>query len=147
MVVFHETELVVGVALANAQAKLFDLRNANAVRIVFENRRSPEYRIILGRPSTRCAVLSYSLFQSLILYPRTCLLGALLTLQIRNVLSHLREIKRDISNRISLCQLVHQGAKLLKYLERTDGDSCGNWYERVLVRLRLEPGAAGELVV
>jgi hypothetical protein len=86
MVAFHETELVVGVALANAQAKLvFDLRNANAVRIVFENRRSPEYRIILGQPGTRCTVLSYSLFQSLILYPHTCLLGALLTLQIRNV--------------------------------------------------------------
>ena len=47
------------------------------------------------------------------------------------------------SNRISLCQLVHQRAKLLRYLERTDGD----WYERVLVRLGLEPGAAGELVV
>ena len=74
MVAFYKTELVVGMALANAQAKLFDPMNTNAVRVVFENRRSPEYRIILGRPGTRCAALSYFFFQSLILYFRTCLL-------------------------------------------------------------------------
>lgn len=64
MVAFHETELVVGVALANAQGKLFDLRNANAVRTVFENWRSPEYRMILGGPgyTVRSAiVLSFSI--------------------------------------------------------------------------------------
>ena len=85
MVAFHETELVVGVALANAQAKLFDQMNANAVRVVFENRRSPEYRMILGGPGykVRCAViLSFliPLILILILFSRTYLLGALLTL-------------------------------------------------------------------
>ena len=64
MVAFQETELVVGVAPANAQGKLFDLRNANAVRTVFENRRTPEYRMILGEPgyTVRSAiVLSFSI--------------------------------------------------------------------------------------
>lgn len=73
-----------------------------------------------------------------------CLLAALLTLQIRNVWDHLRAFKRDVSNRRSLRRLVHQRAKLLKYLKRTDRDR----YERILERLGLEPGAVeGELVV
>lgn len=71
-------------------------------------------------------------------------LAALLTLQVRNVWNHLREFKRDVSNRRSLRRLVHQRAKILKYLKRTDRDR----YERVLERLGLEPGAVeGELVV
>ena len=69
---------------------------------------------------------------------------ALLTLQVRNVWNHLREFKRDVTNRRSLRRLVHQRAKLLKYLKRTDRDR----YERVLERLGLEPRAVeGELVV
>ena len=72
------------------------------------------------------------------------LLAALLTLQIRNVWDHLRAFKRDVSNRRNLRRLVHQRAKLLKYLKRTDRDR----YELVLERLGLEPGAVeGELVV
>ena len=72
-----------------------------------------------------------------------CFLAALLTLQIHNVWNHLREFKRDISNRRSLRRLVHQRAKLLKYLKRTDRDR----YEHVLKWLGLEPGAVeGALV-
>jgi small subunit ribosomal protein S15 len=73
-----------------------------------------------------------------------CFLAALLTLQIRNLWKHLSNFKRDVTNRRSLRRLVHQRAKLLKYLKRTDRDR----YERVLERLGLEPGAVeGELVV
>jgi len=127
---YHETEVTAGVAQANAMAKLVDLRNANAGGIAFENRR----RIIEafsepGKPNDT---------------GRTEVQAALLTLQIRNIWDHLRKFKRDISNRRSLRRLVHQRAKLLKYLKRTDRGR----YERVLKQLGLEPGAVeGELVV
>ena len=39
MAVFHEMELVAGVAQANALARVVDLRNANAAGVAFENRR------------------------------------------------------------------------------------------------------------
>lgn len=72
------------------------------------------------------------------------LLAALLTLQIRNMWNHLSQFKRDVANRRNLRRLVHQRAKLLKYLKRTNRDR----YERVLERLGLAPGAVeGELVV
>jgi small subunit ribosomal protein S15 len=72
------------------------------------------------------------------------LLAALLTLKIRNLWNHLGQFKRDVANRRSLRRLVHQRAKLLKYLKRTDRDR----YEFVLGRLGLKPGAVeGELVV
>jgi small subunit ribosomal protein S15 len=127
---YHETELAAGVVQANALAKVVDLRNANAGGIAFENRR----RVIQafsepGKPNDT---------------GRTEVQAALLTLQIRNVWDHLRAFKRDVSNRRSLRRLVHQRAKLLKYLKRTDRDR----YERILERLGLEPGAVeGELVV
>jgi small subunit ribosomal protein S15 len=72
------------------------------------------------------------------------LLAALVTLQIRNVWKHLSQFKRDVASRRSLRRLVHQRAKLLKYLKRTDRDR----YDIALERLGLEPGAVeGELVV
>ena len=70
--------------------------------------------------------------------------AALLTLQIRKMWNHLGEFKRDVANRRNLRRLVHQRAKLLKYLKSTNRDR----YERVLERLGLAPGAVeGELVV
>lgn len=130
MAAFHEGALVDGVEQANVMAALVDLRNANAAGIAFENRR----RVVEafsepGKPNDT---------------GRTEVQAALLTLQIRNLWKHLSNFKRDVVNRRSLRRLVHQRAKLLKYLKRTDRDR----YERVLERLGLEPGAVeGELVV
>ena len=74
----------------------------------------------------------------------TGVIAALLTPQIRKWWSHLGEFKRDVANRRNLRRLVHQRAKLLKYLKSTNRD----WYERVLERLGLALGAVeGELVV
>jgi small subunit ribosomal protein S15 len=56
----------------------------------------------------------------------------------------LQNFKRDVGNRRGLTKLVHQRAKILKYLKNTDRDR----YDAVLERLGLEPGAVeGELVV
>ena len=74
----------------------------------------------------------------------TGVIAALLTPQIRKWWSHLGEFKRDVANRRNLRRLVHQRAKLLKYLKSTNRDR----YERVLERLGLALGAVeGELVV
>ncbi|GBE77353.1 hypothetical protein SCP_0102260 [Sparassis crispa] len=111
-------------------ARLVDLRNANARGIAFENRR----RIISefsesGKPNDT---------------GRSEVQAALLTLQIRNLWDHLNKYKKDISNRRSLRRLVHQRAKILKYLKRVDQDR----YDNVLERLGLEPESVeGELVV
>jgi small subunit ribosomal protein S15 len=52
--------------------------------------------------------------------------------------------KRDVANRRSLRMLIHQRAKLLRYLRRKDRDR----YETILDRLALEPESVeGELVV
>ena len=151
---FHEMELVAGVAQANVLAKVVDLRNANAAGVAFENRRrvveafsEPGKPNDTGRTEVqgtlRCPTLSFNRSNALVL-SCICFLAALLTLQIRNVRNHLREFKRDISNRRSLRRLVHQRAELLKYLKRTDR----NRYERVLIRLGFKPRAVeGELVV
>ncbi|KAH9035639.1 mitochondrial ribosomal protein S15 [Lactarius pseudohatsudake] len=130
MAAHHERELAAGVAQANAVARLVDLRNANAAGVAFENRR----RVVAafsepGKPDDT---------------GRTEVQAALLTLQIRNMWTHLSGFKRDVANRRNLRRLVHQRAKLLKYLKRTNRDR----YERVLERLGLAPGAVeGELVV
>ncbi|KAH9046971.1 mitochondrial ribosomal protein S15 [Lactarius deliciosus] len=130
MAAHHERELAAGVAQANAVARLVDLRNANAAGVAFENRR----RVIAafsepGKPDDT---------------GRTEVQAALLTLQIRNLWTHLSGFKRDVANRRNLRRLVHQRAKILKYLKRTNRDR----YERVLERLGLDPGAVeGELVV
>ena len=74
----------------------------------------------------------------------TGVIAALLTPQIRKWWSHLGEFKRDVANRRNLRRLVHQRAKLLKYLRSTNRDRYG----RVLERLGLALGAVeGELVV
>lgn len=52
--------------------------------------------------------------------------------------------KKDVANRRSLRHLIHQRAKILKYLKRIDQDR----YDVVLERLGLEPESVeGELLV
>lgn len=72
------------------------------------------------------------------------LLAALATYTIRKLWAHLQTMKKDVANRRNLRKIVHQRAKILKYLKRTDRDR----YEAVLDRLGLEPASVeGELVV
>ncbi|OJT04559.1 hypothetical protein TRAPUB_4829 [Trametes pubescens] len=111
-------------------AKLIDLRNANARGIAYENRR----RIIAafseaenpndtGRPEVQAALATY---------------------KIRGVWAHLSRCKKDIVSRRSLRKLIHERAKILRYLKKVDEDR----YDRVLERLGLERSAVeGELVV
>jgi small subunit ribosomal protein S15 len=67
-----------------------------------------------------------------------------MTMQIRNLWSHLVQNKRDLSNRVSLRKLIHQRAKMLKYLKRKDRGR----YEALLPRIGVEHEAVeGELVV
>ncbi|KAI9066531.1 S15/NS1 RNA-binding domain-containing protein [Trametes sanguinea] len=117
-------------AKAMAFAKLVDLRNANARGIAYENRRriiaafsEPENPNDTGRPEVQAALVTY---------------------RIRNLWEHLSRVKKDIANRRSLRRLVHERAKILRYLKRVDEDR----YDRVLERLGLERSAVeGELVV
>lgn len=70
--------------------------------------------------------------------------AALLTYKIRNLWNHLQAYKRDVANRRGLTKLVHQRAKILKYLKNVDRDR----YDALLEKLGLEPDAVeGELVV
>ncbi|KAI0756182.1 S15/NS1 RNA-binding domain-containing protein [Daedaleopsis nitida] len=111
-------------------AKLADLRNANARGIAYENRRrivaafsEPANPTDTGRPEVQ---------------------AALATMRIRNVWDHLSNCKKDIANRRSLRRLIHQRAKILRYLKSVDEDR----YDRILERLGLERSAVeGELVV
>ena len=65
-------------------------------------------------------------------------------MKIRNVWSHLMQRKKDIAGRRSLRLLVHQRAKMLKYIKKIDPGR----YERVLERCALErESVEGELVV
>ncbi|GLB43589.1 putative universal ribosomal protein uS15 family protein [Lyophyllum shimeji] len=115
---------------ANAFAKLVDLRNANAAGIAYENRR----RIIAA----------FSTPQNPFDPGRSEVQAALLTYKIRNLWNHLTTFRRDLGNRRGLRKLVHERAKILKYLKRVDQ----NRYETVLEQLALEPESVeGELVV
>lgn len=71
-------------------------------------------------------------------------LAALVTYKIRNLWSHLTTFKRDVGNRRSLLKLVHQRAKILRYLKRLDQ----NRYDVILRRLALHPKSVeGELTL
>lgn len=115
---------------ANIFAKVVDLRNADADGIAYENRRriieafsGPENPFDPGRTEVQAAILTY---------------------RIRNLWNHLTKYKRDVGNRRGLRQLVHQRAKVLKYLKRTDRER----YDLLLQRLALEPESVeGELIV
>ncbi|EKM61661.1 uncharacterized protein PHACADRAFT_248398 [Phanerochaete carnosa HHB-10118-sp] len=115
---------------AQLLARIVDLRNANARGIAYENRQ-------------RC-IAEFSESGKLNDTGRPEVQAAILTMRIRNVWDHLMRSKKDIAGRRSLRSLVHQRAKILKYLKRLDQDR----YEAVLERLGLEPAAVeGELVV
>jgi len=74
----------------------------------------------------------------------TFLSAALKTYKIRKLWSHLFKFKRDLGNRLGLRKLVHERAKILRYLRSVDRDR----YETALERLALEPESVeGELVV
>ncbi|EDR09499.1 uncharacterized protein LACBIDRAFT_293975 [Laccaria bicolor S238N-H82] len=123
---WEETEL----RKANMFAKVLDLRNANAAGIAFENRRriivafsTPENPFSPGRAEVQAALKTY---------------------KIRKLWSHLQKFKRDSGNRLGLRKLIHERAKILRYLRSVDRDR----YETVLERLALEPESVeGELVV
>ncbi|KAF5336608.1 hypothetical protein D9611_006455 [Ephemerocybe angulata] len=115
---------------ADAFARVIDLRNANAAGIAFENRRriieafsTPENPFDPGRAEVQAALKTY---------------------QIRKLWTHLTTFRRDVGNRLGLRKLVHERAKILRYLRNTNRDR----YEIVLERLALEPAAVeGELIV
>ncbi|TFK68227.1 S15/NS1 RNA-binding domain-containing protein [Pluteus cervinus] len=126
----HQNGLSRELSKANAFAKVLDLRNASAGGIAYENRRrivaefsSPDNPFDPGRSEVQAAILTY---------------------RIRNLWSHLTQFKRDVGNRRGLRKLVHQRAKVLKYLKKSDRVR----YDTVLERLALEPESVeGELVV
>ncbi|KAF9469535.1 hypothetical protein BDZ94DRAFT_1151100, partial [Collybia nuda] len=126
----HSQDTEKELAKANAFAKLLDLRNASAGGIAYENRRriitafsGRENRFDPGRSEVQAALLTY---------------------QIRKLWTHLTNFRRDIGNRRGLRKLVHQRAKILKYLKNKDL----NRYETCLARLALESESVeGELVV
>ena len=69
---------------------------------------------------------------------------ALITMKIRNLWNHLTRSRKDFSNQRALRQLVHQRAKMLKYLKRVDRER----YMTILERVGLEPESVeGELIV
>ncbi|OAX39213.1 hypothetical protein K503DRAFT_849632 [Rhizopogon vinicolor AM-OR11-026] len=117
-------------AKANMFAKVLDLRNANSKGLAFENRRRcveafspPGKQNDTGRPEVQ---------------------AALLTMQIRGLWKHLLTFRKDIDNRRGLRHLIHERAKILKYLKKLDRDR----YEAVLPRLGLEAASVeGELIV
>jgi small subunit ribosomal protein S15 len=136
---------------ANMLAKVIDLRNANARGIAYENRRrcvlafsEPDNPSDPGRPEVQGACILSPFFTSSPTYPILLPVVALLTMKIRNLWTHLNKFKRDVGNRRSLRKLVHERAKILKYLKRLDRDR----YDSVLTRLGLEAESVeGELVV
>lgn len=67
-----------------------------------------------------------------------------MTYKIRNMWDHLTTNKRDVNNRQGLLKLIHQRAKVLKYLKKTNRVR----YDTILDRLCLEPASVeGELVI
>ena len=135
---------------ANNFAKVVDLRNASAGGIAYENRR----RIILafstlenpfdtGRAEVQG---TYSVYCTKYCFCNINPSGsaALLTYRIRNLYSHLTTYRSDVGNRRGLRKLVHQRAKILRYLKKTDRQR----YDFILDRLGLEAESVeGELVV
>ncbi|WFD42120.1 hypothetical protein MPSI1_000758 [Malassezia psittaci] len=117
---------------ADALARILDLRNASGKGIQVENTR----RIIqhfgarpegqgydTGSPEVQAAVLTY---------------------RIRNLSEHLVSARKDNSNRRAMTKLVHQRAKILRYLKSRDPLR----YQAFLPRIGVEARAVeGEVVV
>ncbi|KAF7323101.1 hypothetical protein HMN09_00090300 [Mycena chlorophos] len=111
-------------------ARAIDLRNADAGGIAYENRlriikafSTPENPFDPGRSEVQAALITY---------------------RIRKLYAHLMRCRKDVQNKLSLRKLVHQRAKVLKYLKRTQRPR----WELLLKDLGLEPEAVeGELIV
>lgn len=136
----------------SAFGMVINLQNANAKGIAYENRRriilefsAPENPFDPGRPEVQGEFPVLRLHLSLsCANVHVCCVAALLTYKIRNLWSHLTTFKRDVGNRRGLRKLIHQRAKILRYLKREDQDR----YEALLPRLALDPKSVeGELVV
>ncbi|KAJ7741580.1 hypothetical protein DFH07DRAFT_926057 [Mycena maculata] len=113
---------------SNNFARVIDLRNSDAGGIGYENRR----RIIAG----------FSTPENPFDPGRTEVQAAILTYRIRKLYAHLTRCKHDLQNKLSLRKLVHQRAKVLKYLKRTQRVR----YDNLLEKLAVEPEAVeGEL--
>jgi small subunit ribosomal protein S15 len=133
---------------AQSFARLLDLRNSDSAGIAYENRRriikefsSPQNPFDPGRVEVQgMSTELYIVF----LNCTKRFTAALLTYKIRNLWNHLTTFKRDVGNRRALRKLVHQRAKILKYLKGKDRYR----YDQILERLALEPESVeGELVV
>jgi small subunit ribosomal protein S15 len=129
--------------------RLLDLRNANAEGLAFENRRriidefsAPDKPGDSGRTEVQgtSRPLYFSESEAYpILSP-----AALLTMRIRGMWDHLTAHKKDVACRLNLRKLIHQRAKVLKYLRRTSRER----YDALLPRLAIEPEAVeGEIIV
>jgi small subunit ribosomal protein S15 len=135
--------------IANEFAKVLDLRNANAKGISYVNRRriifafsTPQNPFDTGRTEVQGTV-SNQVHQICHLLNFTVTV-ALLTYKIRNLWKHLTTSKKDTGNRRNLRVLVHERARLLRYLKRISRSR----YEILLKKLSLEPDSVeGELVV
>jgi len=117
---------------AETLARILDLRNASGKGIQVENTR----RIIahFGRPTDGGGLDTGS--------PEVQ--AALLTYRIRNLAEHLLGARHDNSNRHSMRRLVHQRAKVLRYLKSRDPIR----YQSFLPRIGVEARAVeGEVVV
>jgi len=115
---------------ANMFAKVLDLQNANAQGVAFVNRRR--------------VVSAFSAPDNPFNPGRTEVQVALMTYKIRKVWRHLLTCKRDKVSRRNLRKLVHQRAKILRYLKIKSRVR----YESLLTQLALEPGSVeGELVI
>lgn len=113
-------------------SRILDLRNASGRGIQVENTR----RIIqhFGRKTQNGTLDTGS--------PEVQ--AALLTYRIRNLYEHLQGARHDNSNRRAMRHLVHQRAKVLRYLKSRDPI----YYQKFLPRIGVEArGVEGEIVV
>ncbi|KIO31747.1 hypothetical protein M407DRAFT_19257 [Tulasnella calospora MUT 4182] len=129
------------VAQREAMERIIDLRNASAKGLAYANRQriiqafsrastgtDQEQQAALERPDTGSPEVQ----------------AALITAKIRNLWDHLKQNSRDIHNRRALRTLVHNRAKVLRYLKRKDVSR----YEALLSELGLEKGAVeGEIII
>jgi len=126
----YEESLAQQMAQSEQMARILSLSNASAGGIAFENRK----RIIAA----------FSTPEKPNDTGRTEVQAALLTLRIRDMWAHMQRAPRDIHSRHSLRSLLHQRAKILKYLKRTDR----NRYDAVLLRIGVDPRAVeGEVIL
>ncbi|WFC98036.1 hypothetical protein MYAM1_000757 [Malassezia yamatoensis] len=117
---------------ADTLARILDLRNASGKGIQVENTRRivkhfgarPEGQgYDTGSPEVQAAILTY---------------------RIRNLSEHLGSARKDNSNRRAMTHLVHQRAKILRYLKSRDPIR----YQAFLPRIGVEARAVeGEVVV